>query len=143
MRISRKAQYAVRAILDLSLHAGMDRELRNVEVARRSGVPEKFLEAIFRDLRQAGFIASKRGPVGGHRLVADPARLSIAAVVKAIDGQIFEQAGAARVAPSEAEASVRAMWQRVEAAVAAVLEDVTVEDLRREAAAQGPLDFNI
>jgi Rrf2 family protein len=143
MRISRKAQHAVRAVLDLALHARGDRELRNVEVARRSGVPEKFLEAIFRDLRQAGFVASKRGPVGGHRLTVDPARLSIEAIVTAIDGPLFEPAGSSRVPPSEAEKSVRALWQRVEAAAAAVLEDVTVEDLRREASAQGPPDFNI
>jgi Rrf2 family protein len=143
MRISKKAQHAVRAVLDLTLHGRVDRELRSAEVARRSGVPEKFLEAIFRDLRQAGLVASKRGPIGGHRLAVDPRRLTVSAVVEAIDGPLFEQPTSARAVHSAADTSVRSLWKRVEVAVAAVLENVTLEELRRESAAPGPLDYNI
>jgi Rrf2 family protein len=143
MRISRKAQHAVRAVLDLALHAAPERDLRAAEVARRSGVPEKFLEAIFRDLRQAGLVSSKRGPVGGHRLAVDPSRLTVRAVVEAIDGPLFEPPVRARAASPAVDAAVRGLWMRVETAVAAVLAEVTLEELRRDSSAPAPLDFSI
>ncbi len=86
MRISQRAQYAVRAALDLAVQGPSPRGIRSAEVARRTRVPEKFLEAILRDLREAGLVASKRGPDGGHRLAVSPSRVTVMAVVEAIDG---------------------------------------------------------
>jgi Rrf2 family protein len=103
MRISQKARYAVRAALDLTLQPAGDRGIRSAEVARRTGVPEKFLEAILRDLREAGLVTSKRGPDGGHRLAGDPARLTVLAVVEAIDGSLSDaDSGSSSVSPEEA-----------------------------------------
>ncbi|MBK6848417.1 MAG: Rrf2 family transcriptional regulator [Proteobacteria bacterium] len=71
-------------MLDLALHGGRG-GVRTAEIAQRTAAPEKFLEAVMRDLQRAGFIASKRGPDGGHRLVRDPAHLTVGAIVEAID----------------------------------------------------------
>jgi Rrf2 family protein len=143
MRISQKATYAVTAALDLALHAPESRGARSAEIARRTGVPAKFLEAILRDLREAGLVASRRGPDGGHRLASDPARVTVQAIVRAIDGPL---SGAPARPPGHAgseKACVRSLWARVETAVGDVLGAVTLDDLRREARGPEPLDFAI
>jgi Rrf2 family protein len=142
MRISKRAQYAVRASLDLAVQGSANRGIRSTEIARRTRVPEKFLEAILRDLREAGLVASKRGPDGGHRLAADPLQVTVLDVVEAIDGP-FTAAAVPRAATSAEEAGVRAIWGRVETAVREALGAVTLEDLRRETVGSGPADYNI
>lgn len=143
MRISRTAQYAVRASLDLTLHATSVRGVRSADVAGRTGVPEKFLESILRDLREAGLVSSKRGPDGGHRLAGDPTRVTVRAVIEAIDGPFADTAPAAHGRVRPEDACVRSLWGRVEAAVQEILSGVTLDDLRREAGAPGPVDFSI
>jgi Rrf2 family protein len=143
MNISRRAQYAVSASLDLAAQAANLRGIRSVEIARRTRVPEKFLETILRDLRHAGLVTSKRGPAGGHRLAADPSVVTVMAVVEAIDGP-FEAVGASpAVMTSPEETCVRAVWERVAAAVRETLAAVTLDDLRRDAVAPGPTDYTI
>ncbi len=136
MKISQRAQYAVRATLDLAVQGPSPRGIRSAEVARRTGVPEKFLEAILRDLRAAGLVASKRGPDGGHRLAVSPSLITVMAVVEAIDGPFGSVA-------SPDDTCVSSLWKRVTTAVRDALGAVTFEDLRREAVAPGPADFNI
>ncbi len=140
MKISQRAQYAVQASLDLAVQTATQRVVRSADVARRTRVPEKFLEAILRDLREAGLVASKRGPDGGHRLAAEPAQVTVMAVVEAIDGPF--PIGPSPGAGPEA-ACVHALWKRVESAIRETLEQVTLDDLRREAGAPGPVDYNI
>jgi Rrf2 family protein len=142
MRISVKAQYAVSAALDLAMHSAAERGLRSAGIAQRTGVPEKFLEAILRDLREAGLVASKRGPDGGHRLVSDPSIVTVAAVVEAIDGP-YSITPAQRGPQSSEQACVSSLWRKVERAALDVLAGVTLEDLKQEASAPGPLDFTI
>ncbi len=143
MRISQRAQYAVRAALDLTVQEPSLRGIRSAEIARRARVPEKFLEAILRDLREAGFVASKRGPVGGHRLAADPSQVTVLAVVEAIDGPLATVATGPPSVVSPEDSCTRALWGRVETAVRDTLGAVTLDDLRREAFAPGIADYNI
>jgi Rrf2 family protein len=139
MRISQKAKYAVAAALDLALHAPEGRGARSAGIARRTGVPAKFLEAILRDLREAGLVTSRRGPEGGHRLARDPARVTVLTIVQAIDGPLSSRHGHA----GPEKACVRSLWERVETAVGDLLGAVTLDDLRREARVPEPLDFAI
>jgi Rrf2 family transcriptional regulator, cysteine metabolism repressor len=140
MRISRRAEYAVRAVLDLALHARPGLGIRSADIARRTSVPEKFLEAILLELRKAGLVSSRRGPDGGHRLARDPPQLTVRAILEAIDGPL-----AARDphATTPAEACLQSLWREVEAATQAVLESVTIEDLRRRSAPGDGVDFSI
>jgi Rrf2 family protein len=142
MRISQKAHYAVRAALDLTLYAPVDRGARSSEIARRTGVPEKFLEAVLRDLAKAGVAASKRGPDGGHWLARDPSRLTVSAIVQAIDGPLSPARRTSRSTAPEA-ACIIALWKKAEQAVLGVLDKVTLDDLRREVASNDVLDFTI
>lgn len=146
MRISQRAQYAVAAVLDLAVQdlatRCPTRGLRSAEIARRARVPEKFLEAILRDLRAAGLVASKRGPDGGHRLIADPRQITVLSVVEIIDGPLVV-GGDTSAPPSGEVACTQALWGRTVRAVRETLAARTLEDLRREAVAPGPVDFII
>jgi Rrf2 family protein len=143
MKISRRAQYAVSATLDLAARASTQRGIRSAEIAKRTRVPEKFLEAILRDLREAGLVTSKRGPDGGHRLAGDPAQVTVLAVVEAIDGPFGASVAGPRLAASPEERCVRSVWGQVAVVVRETLTAVTLEDLRREAVAPGPADYTI
>ncbi|MBK8480754.1 MAG: Rrf2 family transcriptional regulator [Proteobacteria bacterium] len=145
MRVSQRAAYAVGAMLDLALH-GARGGVRTAEIAQRTAAPEKFLEAVMRDLQRAGFVSSKRGPDGGHRLLRDAGHLTVGAIVEAIDGP-FARPGRGELPPSvergAAEACLSALWGRLEAAMRAAVESVTLEDLRRQVEGHGALDFVI
>jgi Rrf2 family protein len=143
MRISRRAEYAVRAVLDLVLHPPAQGGVRASEIAARTRVPEQFLKTILRELREAGVIGSKRGPDGGQWLAVEPGRLTVGAVLLAIDGPSAPGAGASALDVTPAEASLVRLWQRVEGAAEEVLRSVTFEDLRREAGHHDPVDFVI
>jgi Rrf2 family protein len=143
VRISQKAEYALRAMLDLALHAPQSGGARSSEIAKRTRVPRKFLEAILLELRKAGFVSSKRGPDGGHWLSRDPARLTVATILQAIDGATSVADRGLRADVSGAQASLHRLWARVDDAVSAVVGSVTLEDLRREADAHAPIDFSI
>jgi Rrf2 family protein len=143
MRISLKAEYAVRAVLDLALHAPTEGGTPASEMARRTGVPETFLKAILRDLRKAGLITSKRGPEGGHWLARDPARLTIGAIVETIDGPFSDSTAKARGGRTPEERCLSSLWGEVAGAVRDVLANVTLEDLRRRTGAPVALDYAI
>jgi Rrf2 family protein len=143
MRISQKAEYAVRAMLDLALHAPANSGVRSSEVARRTGVPEKFLEAILLDLRKSGFVSSRRGPDGGHRLERDPARVTVGAVLEAIDGPLAAARRKARRRVTPADLCLDALWGQIETALYSVVNTVTVDDLRRQVETRGGMDFII
>jgi Rrf2 family protein len=143
VQVSRKAEYAVRAALDLALHTEPGGGARSSEIARRTGVPKKFLEAILLDLRKAGFVSSKRGPDGGHWLARNPSGIPVAAILQAIDGPLAAGRTKARHRSSAADLSLHAFWDEVETAVRSIVDTVTVDDLRRQADTRGALDFNI
>lgn len=87
MKISTKARYAVRAVLDLSLHAG--RGLVQVkDIARRQQISGSYLEQLMIPLRRAGLIMSVRGARGGHQLAKHPAEITLADVVEATEGSL-------------------------------------------------------
>ncbi len=143
MKVSRKAQYAVRAVLDLALHAPPAAGIRSSEVARRTGVPGKFLEAILLDLRKGGFVSSKRGRDGGHGLARDPSRVTVGAIVETIDGPLTTAPVRIRRRFTAADACLEALWGKVDAAVHTVVDGVTLDDLRRQADETGATDFTI
>jgi len=85
MQVSQKCQYALRAVYELAKRYGQ-RPLSGAEIARVQAIPPKFLELILRELRQAGFVESRRGPQGGYLLVEDPRQLAVGQVIRQIEG---------------------------------------------------------
>ena len=85
--ITQKLKYALKALMALADEKAKDGgALRIEEIARRAGVPKRFLEHILLDVRNAGIIASTRGRAGGYVLVKDPAAVSISELLRLIDG---------------------------------------------------------
>src|SRR6476620_8039239 len=85
MRLSSKGQYGVQAVFDLAYHsAGRAAQVR--EIGERQGIPARFLEQVFRDLRKAGLVRSKRGPRGGYELAHEAAQVRVGDIVRAIEG---------------------------------------------------------
>ncbi len=143
MHISKKAEYALRAVLELALHAPADRGMRSSEIHRASGLPPKFLETTLNELRRAGLITSRRGPDGGHWLARDPAKLSVGSVLEAIDGPLALPTAAGRQRTAPADMCLQDLWRRLGQAIHGVVDRVTVEDLRRQAEAASAQDFVI
>ncbi|WP_084129801.1 Rrf2 family transcriptional regulator [Demequina sp. NBRC 110055] len=130
MRISAKADYAVRAAAELA--ASLDGAPRTAEdLAATQQIPRKFLEAILTALRAEGLVVSQRGLGGGYRLARDAAQISVADVVRAVDGPLVFVRGER---PSELDyqgpaAPLIDVWVALRANVRAVLEAVTLADL--------------
>ncbi|MFQ5579777.1 MAG: RrF2 family transcriptional regulator [Nitrospiria bacterium] len=89
-----KGEYAVRAILVLSLHPGED-PLQVKSIARREGISFRFLEQVMSLLKKEGFVESVRGPRGGYRLAISPDQILLGDVLQAVEGSLVS------VSPSE------------------------------------------
>jgi Rrf2 family protein len=86
--LSQKAKYALRAVLMLADGAGAGQPIAVSEIAEHERIPQKFLEAILVELRDAGFLDSRRGRYGGYSLRRPPESISFGEVIRAIDGPL-------------------------------------------------------
>jgi Rrf2 family protein len=130
MRTTAKADYAVRAAIELAGAGGM---VTGDQIAQAQGIPLNFLENILRDLRRAGIVESRRGQSGGYALARPPAEVSVADVIRAVEGPLANLRG---VAPEDLDytgsaARLRDVWVALRANVRGVLEQVTLADLAR------------
>jgi Rrf2 family protein len=128
VRISAKADYAVRAAIGLALADGT---ARAEQIATRHAIPLKFLERILYDLRRAGMVSSRRGPEGGYTLARDPEEITVADVIRAVDGPLADVHGLAPEAVEYEEGFevLQRVWVAVRANLRAVLEGITIADL--------------
>jgi Rrf2 family protein len=129
VRVSAKADYAVRAAVELA-GAG-DESLTAEVVAQRQQIPVQFLQKIFHELRRARLVASQRGPDGGHRLARPPEEITVADIIRAVEGPLAAVRGEAPEALhySGAAVSLQEVWIALRTNVRAVLEGVTLADL--------------
>jgi Rrf2 family protein len=130
MRISAKADYAVRAAIELAA-AGDQRPVRAEQVATAQGIPLNFLENILGELRHAGIVRSQRGPEGGFRLAKPPDQVTIADVIRAVEGPLATVRGGPpedSSYPGSASELPR-VWIAVRKSLRSVVENVTVADV--------------
>jgi Rrf2 family transcriptional regulator, cysteine metabolism repressor len=138
MRISAKGEYAIRALLDLAVHHG-EGLVPIQEVARRQGIPQRYLEQVLLLLKRAGILESRRGSAGGYQLVRSPAGISVGEVLRAVEGRVtsLEVAGRHPSKTSEATASDLApLWSEIAGAVAGVVDRTTFGDLAEQVKAR-------
>ena len=129
MRVSAKADYAVRAMAELA--AAGDGPAKAERIAQAQEIPLKFLENILADLRRDGLVLSQRGPEGGYRLARPGSEITLAQVIRAVDGPLANVRGhrPEQVAYGGAAEPLREVWISVRAALRSVLDLVTVADL--------------
>ncbi|MEU6282151.1 Rrf2 family transcriptional regulator [Streptomyces sp. NPDC047028] len=130
MRISARADYAVRAVVELAVRQD-DGPVKAEEIASEQDIPHKFLEGILADLRRAEIVLSRRGGGGGHRLARDAARITVADVIRAVDGPIVSVRGERPTGLSYTGTAepLLPLWIALRANVRRILEGVTLADL--------------
>jgi Rrf2 family protein len=129
MRISAKADYAVRAAVELA--AADDGPTKGDTIAAAQAIPVKFLENILADLRHAGLVRSQRGVDGGYWLARPAQEISIADVIRAVEGPLASVRGR-RPEEVSYEGSAGALvdvWIAVRANLRDVVEHVTLADV--------------
>lgn len=87
MKLSSKGRYAVRALFDIAFY-NQGRPTQVKDIAERQGIPPRFLEQIFQDLKRAGLVGSKRGPQGGYSLLKPAEEVSVGDVLRVTDGPV-------------------------------------------------------
>jgi Rrf2 family protein len=132
MRVSAKADYALRAVIELAV-IDSDRPVKGERIAQAQEIPLKFLENILGDLRHAGIVRSQRGVEGGYWLARSADEITVAEVIRGVEGPIANVRG---VGPEQVEYAgsaerLRDVWIAVRANLRAVLERVTIADLAR------------
>jgi Rrf2 family protein len=129
LRVSAKVDYAVRAAIELA-DAG-DAPVKGERIAQAQDIPLKFLENILNELRHAGLVRSQRGAEGGYWLARPAAEITLADVIRAVEGPIANVRGEG---PQDVEYTgsaekLRDVWIAVRANLRAVLEHVTIADV--------------
>ena len=129
MRVSAKVDYAVRALTVLA-DASSSRT-KGDAIAAQQAIPVHFLENILRDLKRAGIVEAHRGAAGGYRLAVAPDTITIADVIRIVEGPLADVHGLAPedITYPRPASALRDVWVAVRANLRAVLEEVTVADV--------------
>lgn len=130
MRISAKADYAVRAVVELAAADG-DKPVKAERIATAQGIPLNFLENILGELRHAGIVRSHRGAEGGFRLARPAAELAVADIIRAVEGPLASVRGGPpeEASYSGAASTLPRVWIAVRANLRRVVEQVTIADI--------------
>lgn len=126
MRISQKSQYALRAMLELTLRSGQG-PVKISEIAAAQSIPVRFLELILNELKQGGFVDSKRGTDGGYFLVRSAQELSVGEVLAFLEGPVDPPESR-----SDDPVALSMLWSRVRRGICEVLDTTTFRDLADE-----------
>lgn len=129
MRVTARGDYAVRAAVELAAARGAARKVS--ELAAAQDIPPRFLENILLALRRAGLVQSRRGTDGGFRLSRPAEEITVANVLRAVEGPIANVQGVPpdQVVYAGSAAALRDVWVAVRASLRAVLERVTIADI--------------
>ena len=132
MKLSTKGEYASRAMLELALHYG-EGPLHIRDISKAQDIPQRFLEQILLQIKRAGFLKSRKGPHGGYILSKPPEKISVAEVIRVMDGPLAPIDCVSVIARSfctrEATCGLKGLWKEVRDAIAGILERTSFEDL--------------
>jgi len=146
MRISKKAEYALRALVAI---ARQPKSCRIEELSERENIPIKFLEQILLALRHAGILTSKRGVGGGYALVRSASEISLGEVIRTLDGPLAPVPCAAMrptekcTCPDPQACPIRLVMIELRRDLTTLLDQRTIDDLLRLSPATTALAFDI
>ena len=134
MKLSLRGEYALRALLVLGL--SYDQPVVRIQtISEQQNIPKRFLEQILNDLKSAGLVQSRRGVSGGYRLARRPEEITLAAVVRHIEGAlapvscVSERFYEKCSCPDESRCAIRSVMKEVREAIVKVAERVTIAEL--------------
>jgi Rrf2 family protein len=134
MKLSLRGEYALRALLVLGENYG-DRVVRIQAISTQQNIPKRFLEQILNDLRSGGFVESRRGVAGGYRLRVPPESISLAKVIRHVEGALAPVSCVSQhfyekcSCPNERQCAIRSVMKEVRDAIVTLLDQVTVAEL--------------
>jgi len=133
MKLSTRARYSLRAMIELALRGG-DGVVHLDQIAASQGVSTKYLEQLAGLLRNAGLVRSQRGPKGGYSLAKPASDITALDIVRAVDGplDLVDCIQTTSVCDRSNACAARRLWMRVSAALTDVLGAVTLAELRDE-----------
>lgn len=145
VKISTKGRYGLRLMVDLAVHYQQGL-VPLKEIAVRQDLSEKYLEQIMMQLNRSGLVRSVRGAQGGYTLAMDPASITVGAVLRVMEGSLTpvdcvsgDSPGCARMD----QCVTAEVWRRLDAAIAGVVDSITLADLREEYERKNPPDYCI
>ena len=134
MKLSLRGEYALRALLVLGLNC--DKPLVRIQtISDQQNIPKRFLEQILNDLKSAGLVQSKRGMAGGYRLARRPEDISLAAVVRHVEGALAPVSCVSQrfyekcSCPDESRCPIRSVMKEIRDAIVQIAERVTLAKL--------------
>jgi len=128
MRITAKADYAVRAAAELAAAEGLGVPIKGEQLARSQSIPKNFLENILTELRRAGIVRTRRGAEGGYQLARPAAEITVADVLRAVEGPLAAVQGSRpeTLSYDGAASHLPEVWVALRASLRSVLEHVTL-----------------
>ena len=136
MKLSVRGEYALRALLVLAREFQADQTVVRIqEVSRRQNIPKRFLEQILNDLKSAGIVESKRGVAGGYRLRRAPERVTLAEIIRHIEGPlapvscVSERFYEKCSCPDESRCPIRSVMKETRDAIVQIMDRVTLAEL--------------
>jgi Rrf2 family protein len=135
MKISAKGEYALKAMLDLSMRESSG--LVSIqEIAARQSIPQRYLEQVLLQLKRASLLTSKRGAAGGYHLTRSPGEITVGEVLRAVEGEVapFEAARRPRRGAADHGSDLTELWDDLSRAVSEVIDRKTFGDLAARAA---------
>jgi len=138
VKLSLRGEYALRALVVLGLNYEQREAVVRIQtISEQQNIPKRFLEQILNDLRSGGLLESRRGVSGGYRLRRSPEQITLAEVIRRIEGPlapvrcVSERFYKPCSCPDEARCGVRSVMKDVRDAIVKILENVTVAELCR------------
>ena len=134
MKLSLRGEYALRALLVLGLNYDKD-VVRIQAISDHQNIPKRFLEQILNDLKSAGIVQSRRGVAGGYRLAKPPEEITLAAVVRHIEGAlapvscVSERFYQKCSCPDESRCAIRSVMKEIREAIVTIAERVTLAEM--------------
>jgi len=137
MRVSAKAEYACRAVLELAQGHKVTEVIQINDIAVRQNIPRKYLVQILLQLQRAGLVKSKRGASGGYMLARQPGDITLGDVLRTTDGTLLsveclEGKKDTDVPGNESDAAMREVWSDMQTRLENIVDDVNFEDICRK-----------
>lgn len=141
MQISAKADYALRATIELASRGPSP--VKGESISTTQKIPVKFLENILLELKRAGLVNTQRGANGGYWLAREPEAISLAEVIRAVEGPLINVRGLPPEAVSYVDTSspLRDVWLNLQSTVQTLLESTTLRDILEYRTVQAPQEI--